>query len=96
MGLCVLLKDKKKYWQKMKTFFPFSSLSGPANVLVFPDLTSGNIAQKLLFKLADAQGVGPLLVGLGGAVNVMPVHATVSEIVDVAIYTVNVALDRAQ
>ena len=88
--------DTAVNWQKMQTYFPFSKLTGPANVLVFPDLTSGNIAQKLLFKLADAQGVGPLLVGLGGAVNVMPVHATVNEIVDVVTYTVNVALDQAE
>ena len=80
---------------KREKNFPFARIEGPANVLVFPDLTSGNVAYKLLMHLADCEVVGPLLVGLGAPVNVIPVHASVSEIVDVVTYTVNQALDRA-
>jgi malate dehydrogenase (oxaloacetate-decarboxylating)(NADP+) len=61
-------------------------LSTSANVLVFPDLTSGNIAYKLLVKLTDAEALGPLVLGIGGAVGVIPVGATVNEIVNIATY----------
>ena len=63
-------------------------------MLVFPDLTSGNLAHKLVTQLTDAEGLGPLLVGLAAPVNVIPVGASVGQIVDVATYTVNQALDR--
>jgi malate dehydrogenase (oxaloacetate-decarboxylating)(NADP+) len=79
---------------KMRESFPFSLLDGPANVLIFPDLPSGNIAYKLLSRLAGADALGPLLVGLSAPVNIIPVHATVSQIVNVATYTVNQAIDR--
>jgi malate dehydrogenase (oxaloacetate-decarboxylating)(NADP+) len=72
---------------KVEANFPFCSLTTSANVLVFPDLTSGNIAYKLLVKLTDAEALGPLVIGLGGAVGVIPVGATVNEIVNIATYT---------
>jgi malate dehydrogenase (oxaloacetate-decarboxylating)(NADP+) len=71
---------------KMEANFPFCTLSSTANVLVFPDLTSGNIAYKLLLKLTDAEALGPLVLGIGGAVGIIPVGATVSEIVNIATY----------
>ena len=74
--------------------FPFTSLGGPANVLIFPDLTSGNIAYKLLTTLTDAEAVGPLVVGLGGPVSVIPIGATVNQIVHQTTFTVIQALDR--
>jgi malate dehydrogenase (oxaloacetate-decarboxylating)(NADP+) len=71
---------------KVEANFPFCLLSTSANVLVFPDLTSGNIAYKLLVKLTDAEALGPLVLGIGGAVGVIPVGATVNEIVNIATY----------
>jgi malate dehydrogenase (oxaloacetate-decarboxylating)(NADP+) len=79
---------------KMQGNFPFCALHGEANVLVFPDLTSGNIAYKLLVKLTDAEALGPLVVGLDGPVGAVPVGASVTEIVNIATYTVVQALDR--
>jgi len=72
---------------KVEKNFPFCYLTSPANVLVFPDLTSGNIAYKLLVKLTDAEALGPLVIGIDGPVGVIPVGATVNEIVNIATYT---------
>jgi malate dehydrogenase (oxaloacetate-decarboxylating)(NADP+) len=74
--------------RKLTENFPFSSLSATANVLVFPDLTSANIAYKLLVKLTDAEALGPLVIGLGGAISVIPVGATETEIANIATWTV--------
>jgi malate dehydrogenase (oxaloacetate-decarboxylating)(NADP+) len=73
---------------KMRSDFPFCALDGAANVLVFPDLTSGNIAYKLLLKLGDAEALGPLVVGMARPVGAIPIGASVKEIVNITTYTV--------
>ena len=78
---------------KLTRVFPFSALDGEANVLIFPDLTSGNIAYKLLENLASLEALGPLLVGVGGPVNVVPVNGSVNDIVNVATWTATQSLD---
>ena len=67
--------------------FPFSTLTGEPNVLVFPDLQSGNIAYKLLTKLAGATAIGPLLVGMAAPVNVMQLGSDERTIVSLAAIT---------
>lgn len=74
--------------------FPFSAIKGDANVLVFPDLTSGNIAYKLLRELGGATAVGPILVGVRQPVNVLALGASVSDIVNMAAITANQALEQ--
>jgi len=69
--------------------FPFSEIAGDANVLVFPDLSSGNIAYKLLRELGGATAVGPVLVGLPHPVNALALGSTVDDIVNMAAITVN-------
>ena len=64
--------------------YPFSRLKRVANVLVFPCLEAGNIAYKLIQRLADAEAVGPILVGLNKPVHVLQRGAEVDEIVDMA------------
>jgi len=64
--------------------YPWSDLSGPANVLVFPDLNSANIAYKLLWRLADAEAIGPILLGMSKPVHVLQRGVDVAEIVNVA------------
>ena len=63
--------------------YPFSSLKGGANVLVFPDLASANIACKLLTTIGGAETLGPILMGMTRPVHLLPRGAEVEEIVNV-------------
>ncbi len=78
--------------------FPFSTLNGaPANVLVFPNLESGNIAYKLLQELGGAEAVGPILLGLNKPVHVLQLGSSVREIVNmVTIAVVDVQAKEAE
>ncbi|MES2874255.1 MAG: NADP-dependent malic enzyme [Bacteroidota bacterium] len=67
----------------LKDNYPFSTLNGaPANVLMFPNLESGNIAYKLLQELGGAEAVGPILLGLKKPVHVLQLDSSVREIVN--------------
>jgi malate dehydrogenase (oxaloacetate-decarboxylating)(NADP+) len=60
----------------------------PANVLVFPDLASGNIAYKLMNRLGGAKVVGPLLMGIDRPFNVLQRNSEVESVVDLIAITV--------
>ena len=64
--------------------YPFSKLKGDANVLIFPDLQSGNISYKLLNKLGGAETVGPILMGMKKPVHVLQRGDDVSDIINMA------------
>ncbi len=64
--------------------YPFSALKGDANVLIFPDLQSGNICYKLLNKLGGAEAVGPILMGMKKPVHVLQRGDDVADIVNMA------------
>jgi len=68
----------------INTTYPFSTLKGGANVLIFPNLESGNIAYKLLSTLGGAELIGPILMGLSKPLHVLQRGAEVNEIVNVA------------
>ncbi len=70
--------------QIIEDTYPFSTLRGGANVLIFPNLESGNIAYKLLQRIGGAELIGPLLTGLSKPVHVLQRGSEVSEIVHVA------------
>jgi malate dehydrogenase (oxaloacetate-decarboxylating)(NADP+) len=64
--------------------YGFSSLRGAANVLIFPDLQSANIAYKLLIRVGGAEAIGPLLLGMSKPVYVLSRGTDVEDIVNIA------------
>jgi malate dehydrogenase (oxaloacetate-decarboxylating)(NADP+) len=75
--------------------YPFSTLGGQANVLIFPNLSAGNIAYKLLDHLGGATAIGPILVGMNRPVHVLERGAEVQEIVNMAAVAVVDAQTRS-
>jgi malate dehydrogenase (oxaloacetate-decarboxylating)(NADP+) len=62
--------------------FPFANLKGGANLLIFPDLNSGNIAYKLMARLTDSTVIGPILMGIRKPIHVLQRGATVDDIIN--------------
>ncbi len=67
----------------MEDTYPFSDIRS-ANILVFPDLSSANIAYKLLGQIGNAETIGPILLGLGAPVHVLQQGDSVANIVTMA------------
>jgi malate dehydrogenase (oxaloacetate-decarboxylating)(NADP+) len=70
---------------KLAKNYPFSRLSGPANVLVMPGLQSANLSAKLLRELGGDSVIGPMLVGMEKPVQVATMASTASELVTLAV-----------
>jgi malate dehydrogenase (oxaloacetate-decarboxylating)(NADP+) len=68
----------------MKNLFEFSSLDKAADVLIFPDLCSANISYKLLAQLGGATPIGPILLPMKYAINIVQRTSTVDEIVNMS------------
>ncbi|WP_129126750.1 NADP-dependent malic enzyme [Geomonas oryzae] len=64
--------------------FTFSKLKTPANVLIFPDLNSGNICYKLLRRLGGAEAIGPILMGMNKPVHVLQRGDDENDVVNMA------------
>jgi malate dehydrogenase (oxaloacetate-decarboxylating)(NADP+) len=67
--------------------FPFNEVAGNANVLIFPDLHSGNTAYKLMSEMGEMEAIGPILVGMNKPVFVLQHNASVSAVVNMATIT---------
>ncbi len=68
----------------MRRTYPFCRLTGPANVLIMPDLTSANITSKVLQHLGGGTVIGPILTGLSKSAQIVEMGATVTDIVNLA------------
>jgi malate dehydrogenase (oxaloacetate-decarboxylating)(NADP+) len=69
---------------ELREAYPFCRLSGPANVLIMPAIHSASISTKLLMELGGANVIGPMLVGLDRSVQIVPLSANDSQLVNMA------------
>jgi malate dehydrogenase (oxaloacetate-decarboxylating)(NADP+) len=69
--------------KKLEASFPFSSLKGGANVLIFPDLQSCNIAARILPQLGGGEALGPILSGMAKPVHLVQRGAEVEDVVNI-------------
>jgi malate dehydrogenase (oxaloacetate-decarboxylating)(NADP+) len=70
--------------ESYRALYPFCRLTGPANVLILPGLHSAYITSRLAPRLGGGGTIGPLILGLTHAAQLVPMDATVSQIVDIA------------
>ena len=75
--------------EKTAAIFPFSVLAEEqANTLIFPNLESGNLAYKLIQEVAEADSIGPVLVGMKKPVHILQLGCTVREIINMVTLSV--------
>jgi len=72
-------------YDMQRRFYPFSRLTGPANILIMPGLQSANLSAKLLRGLAGESVIGPFLLGMELPVQIAPMTATASDLVTLAV-----------
>ena len=69
----------------LRPLYPFSRLSGPANILIMPGLHAANISAKLLKELGGARVLGPFLVNMERPVQIVPMTASAGDLVTTAV-----------
>ena len=78
----------------IRALYPFCRLTGNANVLVMPGLHSAHIVSRLAPRLGGGSSIGPLLLGMSRAVQLVPMDASVSTIVDMAALAAHQASEK--
>jgi malate dehydrogenase (oxaloacetate-decarboxylating)(NADP+) len=71
----------------LQNHYKFSTLKEEANILVFPNLSSGNIAYKMMATIGQAQVVGPILLGMSQPVNILEQNSSVEAILNLTAIT---------
>ena len=69
---------------KLREVYPFTRLTGPANILVFSRLSAANVAYKLLDRLGGADVIGPVLLGMAKPVHILQRGCSVQDIINLA------------
>ena len=87
--------DAALMFENTRQHHPFSRLTGKANVLVFPSLDAGNIAQKIAQCTGAQASVGPILLGLDRPVNILSPYSSVRDIVISTAITAMMAAARS-
>ena len=70
--------------EEYKELYPLSNVVGNANVLIMPGQHSAAISYKMIKTLGDAKVIGPLLIGLGEAIEIAPLRSSTSDILNLA------------
>ena len=70
--------------EEYKELYPFSGIVGNANILIMPDQHSAAISYKMMKTLGDSKVIGPLLIGLGQAIEIAPLRSSTSDILNLA------------
>tara|TARA_B100000700_G_scaffold88292_2_gene99451 strand:- start:545 stop:2836 length:2292 start_codon:yes stop_codon:yes gene_type:complete len=70
--------------EQYKELYPFSNIVGNANILIMPGQHSGAISFKMMKTFGEAKVIGPLLVGLGQAIEIAPLRSSTSDILNLA------------
>lgn len=81
-------------YDMQQRFYPFSRLTGPANILVMPGLQSANLSAKLLRALGGESVLGPYILGLELPVQIAPMTASASDLVTMAVLAAGGAASR--
>jgi malate dehydrogenase (oxaloacetate-decarboxylating)(NADP+) len=81
-------------YDMQQRYYPFSRLTGPANILVMPGLQSANLSAKLLRALGGESVLGPYLLGLELPVQIAPMTASASDLVTLAVLAAGSAEGR--
>ena len=69
---------------KLRQVYPFTNLSGPANILIFSRLSAANASYKLLDRLGGADVLGPVLLGMAKPVHILQRGSSTQDVVNLA------------